>query len=488
MATDRAYEFDREWKLFVDGEFRSGSDRLPVENPATGEVFAEAAAGGTAEVDDAVAAARSAFEEWQWVDPIDRAAKLREVADAIEAHEEELVMLETAENGKPLYQSRNDVQNAAATFRYYAGGADKFYGDTVSYDPDEMRQTVYEPYGVVGVVIPWNWPPMHTADFTAVALATGNSVVLKPAPDTPLSSLRIAELAQGILPDGLLNVIPGGVEPGVALTTHDDVDKVAFTGSDENGAKVLEATAEDITSAMMELGGKNPAIVFPDADIEKAISGVVRNAFYNGGQACSGTERLLLHEDIADEFRERFATAVEDLVVGDGSDDATQVGPLVNGAQLERVEAAVEASDRPVLARASTPDDPELEGGYWFPPTVLDEVEPDDDIAQEEVFGPVVAVTTFSDEAEALELANGVEYGLTAAVWTTDHARATSVARRIEAGVVAINNPSRGGLGTPFGGYKRSGMGRKKDFTNTMREFSQVKTIRADLTDDHFSL
>lgn len=485
-------DFDRDWQMYIGGSFVDTADSLDVENPATGEVVAQAPAGGEDDVDAAVEAARDAFEDWQWTDPKERASMLREIADRIDEHHDELVELETVENGKPLYQSENDVNAAAGTFRYYAGGADKFYGDTVSYDREEMRQTVYEPYGVVGVVIPWNWPPMHTADFASVALATGNTVVLKPAPDTPLSSIRIAELAEDVLPDGVFNVVTGGIEPGVALTSHDDVDMLAFTGSDANGEKVLESAAQHITPSMMELGGKNPAVVFPDADLEKAVSGVVRNAFYNSGQACSGSERLLLHEDVVEEFKARLAPEVESLVVGDGRDEETQVGPMVNDAQEEKVtgalEDAIESGDVSVLAQADTPDDPDLAGGYWAPPTVLEGAEQGIDITEEEVFGPVLTIITFSDEAEAVELANDVDYGLTAAVWTGDHARATRLAREIKAGVVAINNPSRGGLGVPFGGYKRSGIGRKKDFTNTMREFTQAKTIRADLTDDTFSL
>lgn len=482
---------DRDWELYIDGSFTDTDATISVENPATGETFADAPSASEADVDRAVDAARTAFDEWQWTDSTDRARRLNAIADRIDEQFDELVELETLENGKPLYQSENDVNAAAAVFRYYAGAADKFYGDTVSYDREMTRQTVYEPYGVVGVVIPWNWPPMHTADFTSVALATGNTVVLKPAPETPLSSLRIAELAADVLPDGVFNVVTGGVEPGVALTAHDDVDMIAFTGSDTTGENVLSATADHITPSMMELGGKNPALVFPDADLEMAVSGVVRNAFYNSGQACSGTERLLLHEEIAEEFRERLVGQVEALTVGDGHDDSTQVGPMVNDAQYQKVTSAIQAArddGATVFAQADTPDDQRLAGGYWVAPTVLDNVDHGMDITQEEVFGPVMAIVPFSDEAEAVEMANDVDYGLTAAVWTRDHSRATRLARRIKAGVVAINNPSRGGLGAPFGGYKRSGIGRKKDFTNTMREFTQPKTIRANLTNDTFSL
>lgn len=479
--------------MYVDGEFvdSESDDRLEVENPATGTTFATAPDGTADDVDRAVRAAEDAFDEWRWTSPEERARALLEIADAIEDRYDELVELETRENGKPLYQSENDVSSAVKTFRYYAGGADKFYGDTVNHSTEQVRRTVYEPYGVVGIVIPWNWPPMHTADFVSVALATGNTTVLKPAPATPLSSIRIAELAADILPDGVLNVVTGGVEPGVALTSHDGVDMLAFTGNDTTGEKVLAAAAEDITPSMMELGGKNPALVFPDADLERTVSGVVRNAYYNSGQACSGTERLLLHEDVHDEFLERLTAEVESLVVGDGRDESTQVGPMVNQQQVEKVEGAIDTAREDgaeVLAQAPTPDDPELEGGYWASPTVLGGVSQSMDIAREEVFGPVVSVIPFSDEEEAVEIANAPDYGLTAAIWTRDGSRAQRLAARIEAGVVGINNPSRGGLGVPFGGHKRSGIGRKKDFTEAMRAFSQPKTIRIDLTDEPFSL
>lgn len=487
------YKFDRAWQLLVDGAFRDASDgeRLDVADPTTGEVFASAPDGTEADIDDAVAAASAASDEWKWTDPGDRAAALYRIADRIETHHDELVALETRENGKPLDQSANDVVAAAETFRYYAGGADKFYGDTVEHSPDQVRQKVFEPYGVVGVIVPWNWPPMHTADFLAPALATGNTVVLKPAPDTPLSSLRIAELAADSLPDGALNAVTGGVAPGIRLTSHVDVDMLTFTGSDANGEKVLSAAAENITPTMMELGGKNPAIVFEDADLEKSISGVIASTFYNSGQACSDAERILIQDDVYDEVRDRLAAAVEDLVVGDGFAEATQVGPMANETQVEKFERYLDVAQSEgatILAQAAMPDDASLSAGHWVAPTLLDDVEPDARIAHEEVFGPIAALMPFSDEAEAVELANGVDYGLTASIWTRDVGKAHRVASRVEAGQVAVNATGGGGLGLPFGGYKRSGVGRKKDFTETMREFSTVKAIRIDTTDDAPSL
>jgi aldehyde dehydrogenase (NAD+) len=488
-----AYDFDREWGLYVDGQFRGASDggTLAVEDPATGEAFATAADGTAEDVDAAVAAAEAASTEWGWTDPADRADLLFEIADRIEASHDELVALETRENGKPLDQSANDVVAAAKTFRFYAGGADKFYSDTVEHSPEGVRQKVFEPYGVVGIVIPWNWPPMHTADFAAVALATGNAVVLKPAPDTPLSSLRIAELADDVLPDGVFNVVTGGVDPGVRLTAHEDVDMLAFTGHDETGEKVLAAAAEHITPTMMELGGKNPAIVFDDADMEKTVPGVVAHTFYNSGQACSDSERILVHEDVYDEFTAALAAEVEALRVGDGFAGDTQIGPLANAPQVEKFEEYLDVAlseGAEVLAQAQAPSDPAYADGHFVAPTVLDGVLPEHRFACEEVFGPIAGVIPFADEEEAVEIANGVDYGLTASIWTENVGRAHRVASRVEAGQVAVNATGGGGLGLPFGGYKRSGVGRKKDFTETMREFSTVKAIRIDTSEDVPSL
>jgi aldehyde dehydrogenase (NAD+) len=486
-------QLDRAWRPFVDGAFvdASGDEQLTVENPATAGTLATVQAGTASDVDAAVDSARSAFESWRGVPPADRADRLRETGRAIEDHHDELVALEVAENGKPRDQAVIDVSKAASYFRFYGGGADKFYGETVRNSPDAVYKKIYEPYGVVGIMIPWNWPPLHTAQFAAMALATGNAVVIKPAPETPLSSLRLAEIMGSVLPDGVCNVVPGGTDPGVALTSHRDVDKLSFTGNDETGEKVLEAAASGITPVMLELGGKNPEIVFPDADLDQAVDTAVVNGFYNSGQACSDTERLLLHESIKDEFLDRFADAVGALVVGDGTDEATQVGPMINESQQDKARSYLdraESEGATRIAQADLPTDPELSDGYWVAPTVFDGVEPDMRLATEEVFGPVVGVMTFESEREAVEIANDVDFGLTATVWTTDLERAHGVANRLEAGTVAINNRTVGAHGMAFGGYKRSGIGRKSDFKESMEEFAQVKSIHMDFTDEAPSL
>jgi len=474
-----------EWKMLIGGEFVSGrGPAIEVENPATGEVLGEAPSGNEDDVDDAVAAARDAFRTWRWTPPDKRGELLFQVADTIQAHREELIDLETWENGKPRVQSAKDVINAERTFRFYAAAADKFYGQSVLDSPDEVRKVVFEPYGVVAAVIPWNWPPMHTADFGALALSTGNTLVMKPAPETPLSSLRFAELVAQILPPGVFNVVTGGVDPGAELVRHPGVDFITFTGSSKTGAKILSVAAERITPSMMELGGKNASLIFSDSDLAKAVKGMRASVFFNSGQACSATERILVQRDVYEPFLEQLSAEVENLTVGEGFDPASEVGPMINRKQRDKIALDIKKAvdDGGVItAQAPIPTDPRLENGFWVPPTVFTGLSFDDEIMCEEVFGPVVAVSPFDDEDEAIEIANGVDYGLTAGVWTQDLGRAHRVASRIEAGLVAVNTINGGQLGLPFGGYKQSGVGRKKDFTESMRSFSRVKGIQIKL-------
>ncbi len=477
------YKDHATWKMLIGGAFvdGDGTSALEVVNPATGEVLGEAPSASEADVDHAVASARDAYRTWRWVSPEKRGAMLFEIARLIHEHHDELVDLETWENGKPRVQSARDVTNAERTFRFYAGASDKFYGQSVYDSPTEMRKIVYEPYGVVAVIIPWNWPPMHTADFAALALATGNTVVLKPAPETPLSSLRIAELAADVLPPGVLNVVTGGVETGVQLVAHRGIDFIAFTGSDLTGEKILAAAAKRILPTMMELGGKNASIIFPDADLDKAVEGMVRSAFFNSGQACSGSERVLVHESIYPSFMERFTSAVAGLYVGEGFDERSIVGPMVSKRQQEKVQGALEraaAAGACIPAHADLPSDARLKGGFWIAPTVVTEAAADAEIMTSEVFGPVAGVLPFADEDQAVAIVNAVDYGLTSGVWTRDLGVAHRMATRIEAGVVSVNRVNTGELGLPFGGYKRSGVGRKKDFLEAMRNFSRVKAIQ----------
>lgn len=471
-------------KQFINGEWHESTSEefLDVVNPASGEVFAQVSAGTEADIDTAVTAAKDAYEqEWQHWDAPDRGKLLLNLATIIEEYEEELVSLETQENGKPLHEAQNDLKGTAGALRFYGGAADKYHGETIPERNDILDLTIREPYGVVGIIIPWNWPPMHVADFLAPALACGNTVVIKPAPETPLSALRIAELFSDHLPPGVMNIVTGGVKPGAALTSHPDIDKLAFTGNSETGQKVLSAAAENLTSAMMELGGKNANILFPDADLNRAIPGVVEGCFYNTGEACSSSERILIHEEIYEEVMARFTAEAEQLVVGEGTDPDTDIGPLSTSQQYQKVtnyiNLGIEGEAR-LIFTGDLPKNPKLADGYFVAPHIFADVTPEMELFQDEVFGPVIGLTPFEDEAEAIELANSVKFGLTGGVWTDSGERAMRVAKAIDAGMIYVNNFDREMLGAPFGGYKASGLGRKLAFEETMAEFTQSKNIR----------
>lgn len=481
--TDDEYH---DWNLLINGEFRpsQSDDRFEVENPADLSTIGSAPDGTADDVDVAVKAARDAYEDtWCHVSARERVEYLLELADRVEDQFEEFVRLETLENGKPLSESRADVREAVEGYRYYAGAADKIHGETIPERNGLFDYTIREPYGVVGCIIPWNWPPMHSVDFTAAPLAAGNTVVLKPAPETPLSSLKLAQIWQEVLPDGVVNVVTGGVEPGARLTEHPDVRKLAFTGHTNTGTKVMEAAAKDITSVMLELGGKNANIVLPDANLEKAVDGAYQGIFNNQGQACANGSRLLLHESIYDEFLEQFIKKTDDMTIGPGTHSETDLGPLASQKQYEKVTDYIELGKEEgatVLYEGIVPDDL---NGHYVPPVVFGDVTSDMRIVKEEIFGPVLTVQRFDSIERAIEMANDTHYGLTGAVWTRNMEVANRMGRRLEAGLIFINNFVNGFLGAPFGGYKQSGNGRKLGFEDTMHEFTQVKTIRSAIAD-----
>jgi aldehyde dehydrogenase (NAD+) len=472
-----------DYGLHIDGEERDATtgESLDVINPATLEVIGSAPDGNAADMESAISAARDAYEnEWRnWTGP-ERADALRELADVVKDEHDDLVELETLENGKPLHESDRDVQAASNKFDFYAGAADKHHGETLPSGSDAFDVTVKEPYGVAGIIIPWNWPPMHVVDFLAPVLAGGNTAVLKPAPETPLSALKMAEMFATVLPDGVFNVVSGGAEPGAALTTSSEVNVLTFTGNSQTGTKVLEAASQNITPVMLELGGKNAAIVFDDADLDTVVPGLIDGSFFNSGEACSSSERILLQEGVHDEFLERFVEETRALTVGDGTDSETDVGPLISRQEYDKVHEYIEVAQEEgaeLVYEGDQPEQPDLQDGFFVPPHIFDGVDPEMRLFSEEVFGPVVAVTSFETEQEAIELANATEYGLTGGVFTEDARRSIRVAKELRTGTVYVNNFARGGL-APFGGYKRSGIGRKNAFRETMNEFTQTKTIK----------
>jgi acyl-CoA reductase-like NAD-dependent aldehyde dehydrogenase len=438
--------------------------------------------GGAADVDAAVRWARAAYAgTWRHVGARERGALLYECSRVIRAHADELAELETLEMGKPLAMARGfDIQFCIDSFAFYAGLADKLPGAAFDLGPVAAR-TVHEPYGVVAGIIPFNWPPIHTAGKSAPALAAGNVVILKPPEQDPLTIMRIVELLAGVLPRDVLQVVPGrGPAAGAALAGHPLVERLSFTGSTATGKAVLKLAADGMTPATLELGGKNPIVVFDDADLGVAVRGAVEGAFFNQGEACTAASRLLVHEHVHEEFTARLATAVRSLRVGAGRDPATHVGPMVTGMHQQRVLSGIEravAEGATVAATAPVPADPRLADGYWVAPTLFTDVTPAMSVARDEIFGPVTAVLRFSAEAEAIELANDTPYGLLAAIYTADPGRARRVARAVEAGVVLINNYNRAFLGTPFGGFKDSGYGREHAIESLL-EFTRTKNIR----------
>jgi acyl-CoA reductase-like NAD-dependent aldehyde dehydrogenase len=457
-------------------------DRFPVENPATGEVITTVQGGGAAEVDAAVQAAHRAFKgEWAGLDAAARAGYLLRCADVLTEHADELAELESRENGKPVADARAfDIAFLIGVFRFYAGLVDKLPSEF--YDKGAIyASVVLEPLGVVGCIVPFNWPPIHTGGKIAPALAVGNTVVLKPSEQAPLVIMRIIELLNTVLPRDVLHVVPGiGPIAGEALARHPLVKKVSFTGSTKSGAAVARTAADNITSVVLELGGKNAFVVFDDADLDRAVRDALEGGFFNKGEACTAASRLLVQRGVHDAFVERLAARVSALKVGNGADPSTHVGPVVNRAQQRKVLAHIDdalAEGAKIAAQAPLPTDPALAGGFYVAPTLFSGVTSGMRIATEEVFGPVVTVTAFDTEDEAVEITNASEYGLVCGIYSRDSERAFRVARRVEAGIVLVNNYFRGILGTPFGGTKHSGFGREHS-VQTLQEYGYPKMIR----------
>jgi acyl-CoA reductase-like NAD-dependent aldehyde dehydrogenase len=470
-------------QLFIDGRFgdAESGETLDTLNPHDNSVIAKVAMAGRADIDRAVVAAQRAFPQWSRMAAADRGRILLRLADLIEANAEELARLESLDTGHPIRDSRMlDVPRTAACYRYFGGMADKFQGETIPVEAGFLNYTLREPVGVVGQVVPWNFPLMFTSWKMAPALAAGNCVVMKPAEITPLSSLKIAELmAEAGMPAGVVNIVPGlGAVAGQYIAEHPAIAKVAFTGSTATGRRIVQASAGNLKKVQLELGGKGANVVFEDANLLAAVNGSAWAIFHNQGQACIAGARLMLHENIADAFLEKFIPLAQSIRLGNPLDDATEMGPLTSAQHRDRVLSYVDVAREQggEVLSGGKPLAGELGNGCYVEPTIVRAAGWRDRIAQEEVFGPFVTVLTFKDDAEALEIANGTDYGLGSGLWTSNLQRAHKFARDLRAGMVWVNSYKRVNPGSPFGGVGQSGYGREMGF-DAMREYTQVKSI-----------
>ncbi|MFL6282930.1 MAG: aldehyde dehydrogenase family protein [Pyrinomonadaceae bacterium] len=490
-STQPASETPRKYQLFIDGKWvdAESGKTFTTPNPATGATLAEVAEGDKADIDKAVAAARRAFDgAWSKVSARDRGRMMYKLAQLIEARTGDLAALETADNGKPIRETTYvDIPQVVENFEYFAGWATKIEGETIPVPGQMFNYTLREPVGVCGQIIPWNFPLLMAAWKLAPALAAGNTIVLKPAEQTPVGAMELASLIQEAgFPDGVVNIVPGyGETAGAALASHPGIDKVAFTGSTEVGKIIARAAADNLTKVSLELGGKAPNIVFADADMEQAVNGAMMGIFFNQGQVCCAGSRLFVDARVKDEFLERFKERAGRVRVGDPMDTNTQMGPQVSEEQLNRIKGYVDIAKGEGAQVLSGGCTPELEGdfqkGFFFQPTIFSEVKNSMRVAQEEIFGPVVSVITFDGEEDLIKQANEVVYGLSAGIWTKDITRAHRFAKAIKAGVVWINTFNMFNAASPFGGYKQSGYGREMG-KHALEMYTNVKSVWVDLS------
>jgi aldehyde dehydrogenase (NAD+) len=474
-------------KLWIDGKRvdAASGETIPVMNPATGQLLTTAPRGKAEDVDAAVKAARRAFEQkaWQAMKPSERSKLLWRIGELIEKHTDELATLESMNAGKPLKSARSsDMRPAAEIFYYYSGWARHLHSEVIPVDGPFLNYTLREPVGVVGMITAWNYPMLLAAWKVAPALATGNTMVIKPSEMTPVTTLRLAEICREAgVPDGVVNVVTGyGPEAGEALSRHMDVDKIAFTGSIRSARTIMKAAAEsNLKRLSLELGGKSPNIIFPDADLEAAIPAAFWAIYANKGEVCSAGSRLLLHKDVHDQFVEKLAEKARALRVGNPLDPATEMGAQISQTQIDRILGYIEAGKKEgatLVCGGERDTEGEKANGYFMKPTVFTDVKPWMKIAQEEIFGPVLATVKFQDEDEAVAIANSTIYGLVSAIWTRDIRRAHRLARQIKAGVVWLNTYNGFDSAAPFGGYKQSGFGREMGM-HALESYTQVKSV-----------
>ena len=469
---------EREYGLFINGESTEGSETRELSEPATGQPMATAALAGEADVDRAVQAAQAALGgDWGKASPNERSRLLHALADAIQANRKELAELEARNVGKAISSVKAELAQAIENFRFFGSAIASIGGRSNPIGGSLLYYSLKEPVGVCGQIVPWNYPLMMATWKLAPALAAGCTVVLKPDPATPLTALRLGELATEVgIPPGVVNVVPGdGPTTGAALVRHPGVDKVAFTGSTATGGEIMRLASDPIKRINLELGGKSPSLVFADADLADAVPSSVWAIYYSAGQSCEARSRVLVESSIYDDVVSGFAEAAQKIKVGDPLDPETQMGSLISSAHRDKVHGFVEGA-RKEKAEVVTGGEPTDGDGAFYPPTVIAGVTNDSLVAQEEIFGPVVTVVPFEDEKEAIKLANAVKYGLFATVWTSDPQRGHRLARRIKSGTVAINTPYTAFPGMPFGGYKQSGFGRELGL-ETLDLYLETKSV-----------
>ena len=471
-------------RLLINGQWVEGTKHFDTTNPATGAVLTQLVEASPEDVDRAVQAARHAFDDrngaWRKMSASQRGQLLWRLADLVEKNIDELAELETLDNGKPIFESRYvDIPMVVSVLRYYAGWATKIHGETVNTSEAAFTYTLREPVGVVGLIIPWNFPLLLISWKLGPALACGNTAVIKPAEQTPLTALRFGELVvEAGFPAGVVNIVTGGPETGKAIVRHPAIDKIAFTGSTSVGKEIMRGSSDTLKRVTLELGGKSPNIVFADSDIDGAVKGAINGIFYGKGEVCNAGSRLFLQSQVRDEFLEKLVARAKKMQPADPLDPKTRLGAIVSQEQMQAVLGYIDAGKKEGAKLIAGGNRVPVDGsnGFFIEPTIFGDVKNDMKIAQEEIFGPVLATLKFDDIDEVIELANNNQYGLAAAVWTNDVKKAHLVSRQLRAGTVWINTYGLMDAALPFGGYKSSGFGRELGM-NAIEHYTEVKTV-----------